>query len=115
MIPIFTSHYSLGESILTLEAKPAEGGPESIINIVKEHKMGRCVLVESKMDGFFEAYKNLEKVGAELFFGLKVIICKDHEDKSEVHFVQEHYGYITHFTFSGVNNGWSAVPSAYIW
>lgn len=83
MIPLFTSHYSLGESILTLDSKPLEGGPESIINIIKENKIGRCVLVESKMDGFFEAYKNIEKVGAELFFGLKIIVCKDHEDKSE--------------------------------
>lgn len=83
MIPLFTSHYSMGESILTFDNAPTENGPSSIVRIIKDHGIKKCVLVESKMDGFFEAYKNINKIGAELIFGVKLVVCSNHSDKSE--------------------------------
>lgn len=63
ILPVFTSHYSLGESILTLEeaGKTEAGNPVSICDIAKGNALKQVVLVESRIDGFLEAYKNFSK------------------------------------------------------
>ncbi len=85
IIPLFSSHYSIGKSILTLE-KP-EGinvnKPISIIDICKTHELKELYLVETNMSGFIESYKNCKDNDISLRFGLKLIVCADLNDKSE--------------------------------
>ena len=50
MIPIFTSHYSIGKSILTLNQPNLENtdGSDSVFDIVKENNIKQLVLVENE-------------------------------------------------------------------
>ena len=84
VIPLFKSHYSIGRSILTLE-KPEDmiqNGPDSIIQIAKEHKLDQVFLIEDSMSGFLQAYKNLQEENIKLIFGLKITVCPDMSEKN---------------------------------
>lgn len=85
VLPIFSSHYSYGSSILTLEeaGKTTAGNPVSICDIAKSNSLKQVVLVEDHIDGFIEAYKNLNKVGAQLVYGVKLCVCDDMSVKDE--------------------------------
>lgn len=86
VLPVFTSHYSLGDSILTLEeaGKTRPGNPVSICDLAKENKLAQVILVEERIDGFNEAYKNIQKPGiAQLIYGLKLVVCDDMLNKEE--------------------------------
>ncbi len=86
VLPLFTSHYSIGEgSLLTLveAGKSKAGGPVSICDLAKEHGLKEVVLCESRLDGFIEAYKNLGKVGAKMVFGWKAVVCANIADKTD--------------------------------
>ena len=84
VIPLFKSHYYIGRSILTLE-KPEDmiqNGPDSIIQIAKEHKLDQVFLIEDSMSGFLQAYKNLQEENIKLIFGLKITVCPDMSEKN---------------------------------
>ena len=55
MLPLFKSHYSIGKSILTLNA-PSEddGGAVSVFDIAKKHNLDKVVLVEDSLIGFLK-------------------------------------------------------------
>lgn len=63
ILPLFTTHYSLYDSILTLEeaGKTEIGNPTSVCDLAREHHLKQVILVEERIDGFIEAYKNLSK------------------------------------------------------
>jgi len=79
MIPLFKSHYSIGNSILTLKLPDAtkEGGSDSIFTILKENNEERLVLVEDSLVGFLEAYRNCKELNIKLVFGLRIQVCND--------------------------------------
>lgn len=83
MIPIFSSHFSL-RSILTLEevGKSKENGPNSIVDIAKDHDFKEVFLCDNTMSSIIEAYKNLKTINVNLNFGLKLDICPDLEEKT---------------------------------
>ena len=85
ILPVFTSHYSLGESILTLEeaGKTDAGNPVSICDIAKGGGLKQVVLVESRIDGFLEAYKHLKKLDIQLVYGVKLCVCDDVSAKDD--------------------------------
>ncbi len=85
IIPIFSSHYSYLHSILTLEeaGKTKPGNPVSICDLAKDHGLKQVVICDERIDGFIEAYKNLSKIGAQLIFGVKIVVCADETDKSD--------------------------------
>ena len=86
ILPVFKSHNSLGRSILTLnDADEEEDGnhTKSIIQICKEEKIKKLLLVEDTMCGFLQAYLNCEKHKISLCFGLRLDICPDMNEKSE--------------------------------
>jgi DNA polymerase III alpha subunit len=85
MIPIFKSTYSIGKSILTLDSKGSEGGPDSIIDICKEHSINPLILVEDSMTGFVTAHNRCKEEGIDLVFGLRITCCNDtfEEDDSD--------------------------------
>lgn len=91
IVPIFSSHYSLGRSTLTLE-KPEEivdNKPISIISVAKKYELNEICLVEDNFSGFIESYKNTKDNNIQLKFGLKLVICNDINDKSEESFKSE--------------------------
>ena len=74
MIPIFTSHYSFGKSILTLDlpsnAKP--NGSTSIFSIAERENLEQVFLLENSMTGFPEAIKHADMLGLQLIFGVQL-------------------------------------------
>lgn len=94
VLPIFTSHYSIGKSILTFnnkeDNKNKKRNPTSIIDICEENKFPACIVVEDRFAGFVEADKNLTAIGCDLVFGIRFICCADITDKSEASLATEH-------------------------
>lgn len=92
ILPLFTSHYSLGCSILTLEeaGTSTPGGPDSIFDICIENKLTDLFLVDNSISSFLSAYTNAIKANVNLHFGLKLTCCADIEDKSEASLNTEH-------------------------
>jgi DNA polymerase III alpha subunit len=88
MIPLFKSNYSIGKSILTLDM-PEENADEtksdSILQIAKDNKLEKLVLVEDSMTGFLEAHKACKSLEIQLIFGLRINCCNDAkaEDKEK--------------------------------
>lgn len=83
--PIFTSHYSLnGKSLLTLkppgESKP--GGAVSVFDMVKEINLKEVILKENRIDGYISAYKQADKLGVKLCYGIQLTTCADINDKT---------------------------------
>jgi len=88
MIPLFKSNYSIGKSILTLDApeeNPDAEKSDSIFQIAKEENLDKITLVEDTMIGFLEAHKLSKSLGVQLIFGLRINCCNDvnSEDKEK--------------------------------
>lgn len=81
MIPIFTSHYSFGKSILTLDLPndSKEGGSKSIFSIAEEENLKEIFLLENSMTGFPQAVKNAEELGLHLIFGVQLMFEGGHK------------------------------------
>ena len=86
MIPIFKSNFSIGKSILTLDAPepcPDEDAADSILQIVKENNLSQLVLVEDSMIGFLEAHKAAKNLNIHLIYGLRINCCNDVSDEKK--------------------------------
>lgn len=85
-LPIFKSHYSLGKSILTLDApvdkkgKPVEN---SIFHLLLTNKLDTLVLVEDCMTGFLEATQQCQSNKIKLVFGLRLSVTSNVEGQDE--------------------------------
>lgn len=85
MVPIFTTHYSIGESILTTEppSKVAKGETDSIFSIAEDYSINPIHIVEDNLSGFIELYKNAQITKKQIVFGLKINICKNLEKNED--------------------------------
>jgi len=85
MIPLFKSHYSIGKSILTLDApeKVKKGGADSIIDIALDAGLKQIVLIEDTMHGFLEAKKRCSENDLQLIFGFRTNMCQEYEVESD--------------------------------
>lgn len=85
VLPVFSSHYSLFGSILTLEepGKTKPGNPISVFDLAASHGLKQVVLVDESIGGFIEGYKSASKAGVQFIFGLKLCVCSKMADKSE--------------------------------
>lgn len=63
LLAIWCSHYSYGESIMTVEeaGKTRAGNPVSIVDLAREHHLKHVTICDSRLDGVLEAWKNLSK------------------------------------------------------
>jgi DNA polymerase III alpha subunit len=103
ILPIFTSNYSIGSSILSLQQSkeeefkskkreesingfPANGfvtrfeyneGSDSIVQIAKENNLKQVILLESTFIGFKKALDSFQAAGIQLIFGIRFKICND--------------------------------------
>lgn len=96
VIPLFSVSSSLKQGgIFTTEKAGAARdagrvrGPVSLCDLAKEEGLKRMHLVASNWADFMTGYKNLAKVGCDLAFGLKLVICDDISDKTEPSFKNE--------------------------
>lgn len=85
VLPLFKSHYSIGKSILTLDkaGSSSKEGSSSIIDIVKENKLEQAFLVEENMSSFLDAFKNFNSIKVPFFYGLRLELCPDINEKTE--------------------------------
>jgi len=85
MIPLFKSHYSIGKSILTLDApeKVKEKGSDSIIDIALDAGLKQVILIEDTMHGFLEAKKRCDENNLQLIFGFRTNMCQEYEVESD--------------------------------
>ena len=79
MLPLFKSHYSVGKSILTVDApdKVEKGGSASVFDIAQKNGLPQLVLVEDSLIGFLESKKVADSLGIQLVFGLRLSVCED--------------------------------------
>lgn len=84
-IALFTSHYSFGRSILTLEKKNSskDTGPDSIIDLALKHDIKDVYLIEDNLSSFIEAYENSAAAGLNLRYGLRLTMTNDASKKDE--------------------------------
>ena len=82
--PIFYSHAS-GKSILTgwKESECVEGGPTSIIKLVKQAGLKKFIYVGSSFHDYVEILKNSEAAGLQMIFGLEILMCPNSEEKTD--------------------------------
>lgn len=89
MIPLFKSHYSIGNSILTLNSPEdtPDQGSDSVFSIAKEGNLDQLVLVEDSLIGFLQAQKVAKELNIQLIFGLRLSAChklsKDKKDNNK--------------------------------
>jgi DNA polymerase III alpha subunit len=79
MIPLFKSHYSIGNSILTIE------------NIF-EKDLDKIVLVEDSMTSFRKAKKESEKVKKQLLFGLRINVAGENNSSKLIFLAKNNEG-----------------------
>lgn len=83
-IPLFKSHYSVGRSILTLDAEQADPRePDSIPLIAKELGLNHFYLVDDSISGFIECYRSCQKLGLDFTFGLRLTFVPNMAIKDE--------------------------------
>lgn len=93
VIPIFKTDGSLkGRSILT--AAPASeikrDKPVSVASIAKDYKLDPTVVVEDNPTNFIKLFENLRDAGSNLYFGLRMTVCADVEQKDADSLKTEH-------------------------
>lgn len=72
VLPIFSSCYSIGRSILTLDKPSKESWPNvvSIFDIAKKYKLEKVYIADNSMGGFYHAYNNGKANGVQVNFGV---------------------------------------------
>ncbi len=96
--PLFTTHYSIRDSLLTLDGdifkKDDKGNktkeiyiddkrPVSLFALAAVHKLPEVFIVDSSLAGFWEAYKNSKDLNIPFYYGLKLVVCADLNVKDE--------------------------------
>ena len=89
VLPLFTSQFSIGKSILTLDKaneNSDESGPDSIFSIAKEYGLKQIFLVEDSFGGTFQALKNVGSVSSDtvLSLGFRCNFCSDIDAENDV-------------------------------
>ena len=79
MIPLFKSHYSIGNSILTIEE-------------IFEKDLDKIVLVEDSMTGFRKAKKESENLKKQLVFGLRLNVASENNSSKLIFFAKDNEG-----------------------
>ncbi len=86
LLPVFTSHFSLGRSILNLDDSEDEidiSKPVSIFSIARQYKLDKIFLKENSFSGFIRFYEGCKKLNIQGIFGIKLIMCNDSAKKDD--------------------------------
>lgn len=94
--PLFSTSASLEQGGIFTVEKAGEKqklgrktGPVSLCDLAKEEGLKEIVMVESNFINFMQASKNLDSIGVQFKFGLKLVVCEDINDKTESSFKTE--------------------------
>lgn len=84
--PLFATHHSISESILTAENEEEikSNAPVSVIAIAKSHEERAITVVESDISSFWKLYEGTNALGIELRYGVKLTVCSKmfrHDDE----------------------------------
>jgi len=81
-IPIFSSYYSIGRSILTLNKPSKEEIPNtvSIFDIAKLHNLSEVIIADDTMGGFYQAYKISKDLNIKLIWGIFINVINSLKD-----------------------------------
>lgn len=90
ILPIFTTNFSIGHSLLTLDEKTSPDGTDSLLDIVKELNLKRCVIVDSTMIGFKKCHEAFKKLGVQLIFGVKFSAANNRFDELSLRETSHH-------------------------
>lgn len=73
ILPLFTTHFSIGSSILSLEEpnKCSPEGSDSLLQIAQELNLKQICLIESSMISFKKAHEAFSKINIQLIYGVK--------------------------------------------
>lgn len=80
LLPLFKSHFSIGKSILTLNAPKSEGeedSSDSVFDIALNNNLDKVFLVEDSFMGFLQARKVCSELSKQLIFGIRLDFCED--------------------------------------
>jgi len=80
MIPLFTTDYSIGKSILKFRPSKTPDGPDSVIEIAKDYNLGKIVLLENRMHGFLDYIRYSEDNDFDFVFGLELNIVGSYDN-----------------------------------
>lgn len=84
VIPVFVTHHSIGESILTIEKEkeiePLK--PVSVLAIAKQYEQKGIFVVDSDISSYWKLYKNAKELELHLVYGVKLAVCTDLTDKT---------------------------------
>lgn len=86
IVPLFTTDYSIGKSILCLDPPSSEideNKPVSIFSIVKKYNIEPFFVVENSMTGFIKLYKGAKELNKQFVFGLKLVVVDDINKKDQ--------------------------------
>lgn len=87
LTPLFKSNFSIGKSILTLDAPEKDNypnGPKSIFSILKENSTNELVLLEDNFYSFYTAYKYCLSNDIDLKYGISINFCENlNEDEKD--------------------------------
>ena len=83
MLPIFSSTYSVGKSILTLDPVNNDSDPMGSTSIFSMVKEGDLFLVETTLIGFPTAFKRCKENGVNLRFGLIINVLMGDSDEED--------------------------------
>ncbi len=130
--PIFSSHHSVGESILTLETdiykkinelqpngtylpkktKEIEfKEPISIFAVAKKYELDKVVLVDSDISPYWKFYKGCKELGLQAIFGIKIRVINGeeaHTDSNVIIFLknsQAYFDVIPLYSYASTNFG----------
>jgi len=85
MIPLFKSHFSIGKSILKIDApNNSQVGPDNIIDIALQNNLKKIVLVEDSLIGFLHSNHIAKESGIDLVFGLRIDCISEYEQEDSL-------------------------------
>lgn len=90
ILPVFSTSFSIGDSILTLDEKPSQDGADSLLDIVKELGLKQVVVVDSTMIGFKKSHEIFKKLGVQLIFGVKFSAANNRFDEPSLRETSHH-------------------------
>lgn len=81
ILSIFSSNFSIGESLLTIDEKSSPEGSDSLLDITQELGLKQIVVVDSTMIGFKKLHTAFSKLGIQLIFGVKFSAANNRFDE----------------------------------
>lgn len=90
ILPIFSSNFSIGESLLTIDEKSSPEGSNSLLDIAQELKLKQIVMVDSTMIGFKKLHEAFRKLNIQLIFGVKFSAANNRFDEPSLRETSHH-------------------------